>query len=214
MHKFCLFLSYCVLGSIPAAGSAQDLRPYLDAMKASYADSGNIDVLDDNTLVIEPKMPGPLCALPREEDGKTAWSVYTFPLASITVPLTVVDEYLVAEDKVFTNPEAMKSYKPGDVGDATMVVIVGVPGKQFHTLMYDRDKLTSLPPGLHSSAAYGQAPDDVAAFGLSFSDPAAERTFVTALKTAVVLAKSRAANSQAGSLNGASARNDPGRREP
>ena len=66
-----------------------------------------------------------------------------------------------------------------------MVVIAGEPGKQFHTITYDRDKLTHLGPGPHSAAAYGQAPDDTEAFGLTFSDRSAAREFEAALKEAV-----------------------------
>ena len=176
--------------ALPCA--AQNLASHFQAMKDSYAASGNIVVLDDHAVLIEPRMPGPLCALPRNENGKTTWSYYTFPLASIVVPLASVDETLIAENLVFTNPEAAKNYKPGDVGDTAMVVIAGVPGKQFHTIIYDREKLTHLGPGPHSSSAYGQAPDDTAAFGLTFSDRAAARAFETALKNAVLLAKAQA----------------------
>jgi hypothetical protein len=73
-----------------------------------------------------------------------------------------------------------------------MVVIAGVPGKQFHTITYDRQRFTQLGPGPHSSSAYGQAPDDTEAFGLTFSDRAAAIAFETALKNAVLLARSQA----------------------
>jgi hypothetical protein len=158
-------------------------------MKSSYALSGNIVVLDAHTILIEPKMPGPLCAVPRSQDGKTTWSYYTFPLASIVVPLSAVDEKLISENSVFTNPNAAKTYKPGDMGDTTMVVIAGVPGKQFHTLWYDREKLTHLGSGPHSPAAYDQTPDETEAFGLTFPDPASARAFEAALRDAVVQAK-------------------------
>jgi hypothetical protein len=170
---------------------AQDLQAHVQTMKSSYASSGNIVVLDDHTLVIEPTMPSPLCALPKVDGDKTSWSYYTFPLASITVPLAAVDETLIGEDQVFTDPKAARAFRPGDHGDTTMVVIVGEPGKQFHALSYDRDKLASLGPGPHSSSEYGQTPDDVEAFGLTFSDFTAARTFVAALKDAVVLAKAQ-----------------------
>ena len=137
-------------------------------------------------------MPGPLCALPRNENGKTTWSYYTFPLASIVVPLASVDESLIAEDLVFTDPDAAKNYKPGAVGDTAMVVIAGVSGKQFHTVTYDREKLTHLGPGPHSSSAYGQTADDTAAFGLTFSNHAEARAFEAALRNAVLLAKAQA----------------------
>ncbi len=52
---------------------------------------------------------------------------------AIVVPLNAVDESLISEDLVFTNPDAAKGYKPGDAGDTTMVVIAGVQGKQFGT---------------------------------------------------------------------------------
>jgi hypothetical protein len=172
----------------------QDLPTSIQAMKNSYAASGSIVVLDKSTIVIEPKMPAPLCALPKNQDGKTSWSFYTFPLASITVPLAEVDETLISEDRVFTDLNVTKTYKPGDVGDTTMVVVAVVPGKQFHTLLYDRDKFTRLGPGPHSSSEYGQAPDDTEAFALTFSDPAAARTFEIALKDAVILARARTAH--------------------
>ena len=104
----------------------QDIRSHVEQMKTAYTASGSIVVLDGQTLVIEPNMPAPVCALPREEDGKTAWSLYAFPLSSITVPLTEVDESVLSEDRVFTNPDAPKAYKPGDKGDAIMVVVVGM----------------------------------------------------------------------------------------
>jgi hypothetical protein len=163
-------------------------------MKGAYAGSGSIVALDKDTIVIEPKMPAPLCALPKNRDGKTIWSFYTFPLASITVPLAEVDETLISEDRVFTDLNVTKTYKPGDVGDATMVVVAGVPGKQFHTLLYDRDKFTRLGPGPHSTSEYGQAPDNTEAFALTFSDPAAARTFALALRNAVLLAKGQTAH--------------------
>jgi len=180
----------CCLCALPCA--AQNIATRIQTMKSSYASSGTIVVLDDRTIVIEPKMPSPICAMPINKDGRTDWSYYAFPLASIVVPLASIDETLISEDLVFTNPDAAKAYKPGDVGDTTMVVIAGVQGKQFHTMVYDRDKLASLGPGPHSSAEYGQGPDDTAAFGLTFSDRASARAFELALKDAVILAKSQA----------------------
>ena len=174
--------------------NAQNLASHIEVLKTSYASSGTIVVLDDKTLLIEPKMPSPFCALPSDKDGKITWSYYTFPLASITVPLAQVDERVISEDRVFTDPEVAKSYKPGDVGNATMIVIAGVPGKQFHTLIYDRDKLASLGPGPHASSEYDQAPDNTEAFGLTFADAADAREFATALKSAVLLAKAQAAH--------------------
>jgi hypothetical protein len=180
----------CSLFALPCA--AQNLASHIQTLKNAYASSGSIVVLDAQTIVIEPRMPGPICALPKSEDGKTTWSYYTFPLASIVVPLASIDENLILENLVFTDPEAPKAYKPGDVGDTTMVVIAGVPGKQFHTITYDRQRFTQLGPGPHSSSAYGQAPDDTEAFGLTFSDRAAAIAFETALKNAVLLARSQA----------------------
>lgn len=180
----------CSLIALPCV--AQNLATHMQTLKTSYASSGTIVVLDDHTIVIEPKMPSPLCAMPVNKDGKTSWNYYAFPLASIVVPLNAVDESLISEDLVFTNPDAAKGYKPGDAGDTTMVVIAGVQGKQFHTMIYDRDKLASLGPGPHASSEYGQGPDDTAAFGLTFADRSLARAFEMALKDAVILAKSQA----------------------
>jgi len=180
--------------SLCAAALGQDLPSNLQAMQSSYAGSGNILVVDKNTIVIEPKMPAPICAIPNNREGKTTWSFYNFPLASVTLPLAEVDETLISEDRVFSSPDAPKSYKPGDVGDTTMVVIAGSPGKQFHTLIYDLEKFTHLGPGPHSSKDYGQAPDDTEAFGLTFTDPAAARTFTVALRNAVLQAKAQTAH--------------------
>jgi hypothetical protein len=68
-----------------------------------------------------------------------------------------------------------------------------MPGKQFHTLIYDRDRFSKLGPGPHSSREYGQAPDDTMAFGLTFHDPEAARAFELALKEAVIMAKQKLA---------------------
>jgi len=174
------------------ACGAQDVRTRMEQMKSAYSASGSILILDNQTLVIEPNMPGPVCAMPRKEDGKVTWYRYAFPLASITVPLSEVDETLMSEDRVFTDPGAPQSYKPGDQGDTTMVVIVGMPGKKFRTLIYDRDKLEHLGPGPHNSSEYGQVQDNVEAFGLTFGDDAAARAFVRALRNAVILAKAQA----------------------
>jgi hypothetical protein len=181
----CLLVSSCICG-------AQDLRSRMEQMKTAYTASGSIVVLDGQTLVIEPNMPAPVCSLPREEDGKIAWYRYAFPLSSITVSLTDVDESLMGEDRVFTNPEAPSTYKAGDKGDAVMVVVVGMPGKKFPALIYDRDKLAHLGPGPHSSSDYGQVKDQVEAFGLTFNDTTAAHDFVTALRNAVTLAKTQA----------------------
>jgi hypothetical protein len=187
---FRLLLGCLVLGSV--ACNAQDVRSHMEQMKTAYTASGSIVVLDGQTLVIEPNMPAPVCALPRDEDGKIAWYRYAFPLSSITVPLTDVDESLMGEDRVFTNPDAPSVYKPGDKGDAVMVVVVGMPGKKFRALLYDRDKLQHLGPGPHRSAEYGQVQDQVEAFGLTFNDTAAAHAFVMALRNAVTLAKTQA----------------------
>lgn len=181
----CLLVSSCIC-------AAQDLRSHMEQMKTAYTASGSIVVLDGQTLVIEPNMPAPVCALPREEDGKIAWYRYAFPLSSITVPLTNVDESLMGEDPVFTNPDAPRAYKPGDKGDAVMVVVVGMPGKKFPALIYDREKLAHLGPGPHSGSDYGQVRDQVEAFGLTFSDTASAHAFIAALKNAVILAKTQA----------------------
>jgi hypothetical protein len=185
-----LLLLLCSLCVLPCA--AQDLASYFQTMKNSYASSGTIVVVDDHTILIQPRMPSPVCALPINKDGKTIWSYYAFPLASVVLPLAAVDETLISENLVFTDPDAQKGYKPGDAGDTTMVVIASVPGKQFHTVIYDRDKLESLGPGPHSSSQYGQGPDETEAFGLTFEDRAQAHAFERALKDAVLLAKSQA----------------------
>jgi hypothetical protein len=187
---FRFLLGCLVLGSVSC--NAQDIRSHMEQMKTAYTASGSIVAIDGQTLVIEPNMPAPVCALPREEDGKIEWYRYAFPLASITVPLTDVDASLVSEDRVFTNPEAPSAYKPGDKGDAVMVVVVGMPGKKFPALIYDRDKLAHLGPGPHRSSDYGQVQDKVEAFGLTFTDTAAAHAFVGALRNAVMLAKTQA----------------------
>lgn len=172
---------------------AQNISTNIQAMKSAYVGSGSIVAVGQNSIVIEPKMPSPVCALPLFKDGKTAWSFYTFPLASITVPLELVDETLLGEDRVFTDPEVAQKYKPGQVGETTMVVVSVVAGKHFHTLAYDREKFAHLGPGPHQSSEYGQTPDDTEAFGLTFSDPSAAHTFELALKEAVIEAKSKTA---------------------
>lgn len=184
------FLPGCLVVCSLTCG-AQDLHTRMEQMKSAYTSSGSI-VVDGQTLMIEPNMPAPICALPRQEDGKTTWYRYAFPLASITVPLTEVDESVVSVDRVFTNPEATKIYKPGDNGDTTMVVIVGMPGKKFRALIYDREKLAHLGPGVHNSSEYGQVQDQVEAFGLVFADSTAANEFIAALKNAVMLAKTQA----------------------
>jgi hypothetical protein len=189
--QFIYAVSLCLVLSATLCSAQQPSSP-IQQMKSSYADSGSIVVLDNQTILIEPNMPGPVCALPKNEGGKTTWSFYSFPLASITVPLQLIDESLITEDTVFTAPDATSSYKPGDVGDATMVVVVGQPGKQFHTVTYDREKLARLGPGPHSASEYGNAPDDVEAFGLTFADRNSARAFVAALRKAVMLARTTA----------------------
>ena len=71
---------------------AQNPVSSIQALKSSYSASGNIVAVDAQTILIEPRMPAPLCAMPRTEAGRISWSYYAFPLASITVPLTAVDE--------------------------------------------------------------------------------------------------------------------------
>ncbi|MGB6725426.1 MAG: hypothetical protein WBE74_05935 [Terracidiphilus sp.] len=193
MKRALLFLP-CFIFIASFSCVAQNSATPIETLKNAYAASGSIVVLNENTILIEPKMPAPVCALPKTENGKTTWQFYSFPLASITVPLAEVDETLISEDRVFTGFDAPKSYKPGDMGDATMIVIAGDEGKQFHTLIYDRDKLVQLGPGPHSSKEYDQAPDNTLAFGLTFSDPASAHAFEIALKDAVLEAKARAQN--------------------
>jgi hypothetical protein len=193
MKKVLPFLLSCSLGASFSC-VAQNAASPIDALKSAYAASGNIVVVDKNTILIQPKMPAPVCALPRIQNGQTTWQFYSFPLASITVPLNEVDETLISEDRVFTGDDAPKGYKPGDKGDITMIVIAGNEGTQFHTLVYDRDKLMQLGPGPHSSKEYDQAPDNTMAFGLIFSDPASARSFEIAFKNAVLQAKARAQN--------------------
>jgi hypothetical protein len=191
MKNLFRFLPGC-LALVSIACAAQDLPTRMDEMKSAYAASGSIVVLDSQTLVIEPNMPAPICALPRKEDGQITWYRYAFPLASITVPLSAIDENIMTEDRVFTDPNAPQVYKPGDVGDTTMVVVVSSPGKKFRALMYDREKLANLGPGPHSSSEYGQVQDEVEAFGLTFRDDDAARSFVASLRNAVILAKAKA----------------------
>jgi len=186
-------LTLCSLSLSITAAIAQDIPSNVQAMKSAYAASGSIIVLDARTLLIEPKMPAPLCAIPKQEAGQTTWLYYAFPLASITLPLADIDETLIGQDQVFTNPDAAKTYKPGDQGDTTLIIVASVRGKQFHTLLYDREKLIALGPGPHSGAEYGEAPDDTEAFALAFSDRAAARAFAAALRNAVLLAKAQAA---------------------
>jgi len=191
MKKSCASALWCLLLS-SVLSPAQDLHTRVQQMKISYAHSGSIVVVDDHTLLIEPNMPSPMCAMPRNDGGRTSWSFYAFNLASITVPLAAVDETLIGENMVFTDPDATKAYKNGDVGDTTMVIVAGVQGKLFRALTYDRDKLTHLGPGPHDGSEYGQTPDNVEAFGLTFSDHASARAFENALREAVLLAKEQA----------------------
>lgn len=194
MKQLSIFVATLLLAA-PSLGSAQNVSAQIQSMKAAYEDSGSgsIVALGGDSIVISPKMPSPICGLLMSKNGKTGWAYYTFPLASITVPLSAVDENQIVDNRVFTDPAVAAHYKPGDVGDATMVVIAGMQGKQFHTLIYDRDKYAQLGPGPHSSREYGQAPDDTVAFGLTFSDPQAAHTFELALKEAVVMAKQKLA---------------------
>lgn len=189
MKKPSLLLLLCVAA---ACGSAQDLASSIQAMRTAYAGSGSILAIDPQTIQIEPQMPAPLCAVPKDEDGQTTWRFYSFPLSSITLPLADVDEKLIGEDEVFTNPDAARSYKPGDAGDTTLVIVAGVTGKQFHTLLYDRDKFIHLGAGPHSSSEYGQRPDDTEAFALAFPNRAAAQSFAAALRRAVLLARAQA----------------------
>ena len=110
-----LFFTALVCIHFVLSCAAQNIASHIETMKTSYASSGTIDILDNRTIVIEPKMPSPLCAMPVNKDGKITWSYYVFPLASIVVPLAAVDETLMSEDLVFTNPDAAKGYKPGDL---------------------------------------------------------------------------------------------------
>jgi hypothetical protein len=190
MKKHSIFLVSLLL-LIPTIGFAQDISAKIQSMKTAYAGSGSIVSLDGDSIVISPKMPNPVCGLLMNKDGKTGWAYYSFPLASITVPLNDVDETQIVDNRVFTNPDAADHYKPGDEGETTLVVISGIPGKQFRTLIYDREKFAQLGPGPHSSREYGQAPDKTLAFGLTFSDADAARTFEQALKDAVIMAKQK-----------------------
>lgn len=192
VKKYSIFLLF-LLFIAPTLSFGQNLSAKIQSMKAAYSGSGSIVALDGDSIVISPKMPSPICGLLMNKEGKSGWAYYTFPLASITVPLSAVDESLIVDNRVFTDPNVADHYKPGDVGETTMVVISGMPGKQFHTLIYDRDKFSQLGPGPHSSREYGQAPDDTVAFGLTFSDPESARAFVLALKDAVMMAKQRTA---------------------
>lgn len=192
MKKFLLLLLLGVCLA-PADGMAQDLAASIQAMSAAYSESGSIVALDATTILIQPKMPAPICAVPRDADGKTTWSYYAFPLASVTVPLAIVDETLIGQDVVFTDPDTIRTYKPGQAGDTAMVIIAVVPGKQFHTLAYDRDKFLHLGPGPHSASEYGESPDDTEAFGLTFADRAEAQRFAAALKAAVIQAKAQLA---------------------
>lgn len=182
----------CLAAILSLTSAAQDIPTRMEQMKTAYAASGSIVALDGQTLVIEPNMPAPICALPRNEDGQITWYRYTFPLASITVPLSAVDESIVSEDRVFTDPNAQQVYKPGDVGETTMVVVVSTPGKKFRAVMYDREKRAHLGPGPHSGSEYGQVQDDVEAFGLTFRDNEAAHAFIAALRIAVMLSKTQA----------------------
>ncbi|MFP5204554.1 MAG: hypothetical protein ACLGSH_04275 [Acidobacteriota bacterium] len=186
--------SLCLLLCMAAAYcSAQDLAASIQAMQTAYAGSGSILSVDPQTVLIEPQMPAPLCAVPKDEGGQTTWRFYSFPLSSITLPLADVDEKLIGEDEVFTHPDAARTYKPGDAGDTTLVIVAGVPGKQFHTLLYDRDKFIRLGAGPHSSSEYGQHPDDTEAFALAFPNRAAAQSFAAALRRAVFLVRAQAA---------------------
>jgi hypothetical protein len=190
VKKLLLFL--LTLSILKPVCGAQDLAADVQSMASAYAGSGSIVAVDAQTIVIEPKMPAPVCAVPKNAGGEITWQYYSFPLASITVPLTSIDEKLIGQDVVFTDPDAQKKYKPGDVGDTTIVIVAGVQGKQFHTLLYDRDKFLHLGPGPHPPKDYGEMPDDTEAFALTFSDPAAARSFSAALRNAVLRAKARA----------------------
>ncbi len=190
VKKYPIFL-LTLLFIVSTASFAQDISTKIQSMQLAYSSSGSIIAVDGESIVISPKMPSPICGMLMTRDGKTDWAYYTFPLASITVPLSAVDESQIVDNRVFTDPDVAQHYKPGDVGETTMVVIAGMPGKQFHTLIYDREKFSQLGPGPHSSREYGQAPDDTVAFGLTFSDPHAAQTFELALKEAVILAKQK-----------------------
>ena len=107
---------------VPTIGFAQNLSAKIQSMKTAYSASGSLVALDGDSIVISPKMPSPICGLLMNREGKTGWTFYTFPLASITVPLSAVDESMIVDNRVFTDPNVADHDKPGAVGDATSMV--------------------------------------------------------------------------------------------
>ena len=103
-----LALTHCV---------AQNLSSNIQLMKNAYAGSGSIVALGEDAIVIEPKMPSPVCGLPLNKDGKTAWSYYTFPLSSITVPLAQVEDWKQLEQPFVAAVEQLIDFVT-ELGDA------------------------------------------------------------------------------------------------
>ena len=99
---------------------------------------------------------------------------------------------LMGEDRVFTNPDAPSAYKPGDKGDAVMVVVVGMPGKEIPRPDLRPREASHLGPGPHSGSDYGQVRTRSRPSALRSTTPPAAHAFVTALKNAVMLAKTQA----------------------
>lgn len=190
-----LFLILLVCSSVLFSGVAfgQNLKSYVSEMNKDIGEGGSVQLFDGHVLIFSFVVPGPMFIYTDHDTGNpntTAWTVRSLDVEGITADLKSLNEDTISDRAVFS-PPYFAVYKPGDVGDATMVEFSTVGDMLMSTTTVDRGKLAKLKPGNATPEQLGEntTPDKYAT--ILFSDRLAARDFEKALRAAVVVAKAQ-----------------------
>lgn len=164
---------------------------YLNQLKDAYAKSGEIGYVN-GSLAIAPMMPCPPLAFPVGGSGKDIrWDLLVFPTSHVLADLRMIDETSIEELHAFSVND-IGTYKVGDQGGLTIVVIKATSGKPFWVAEYDFDKLkAALQTGAKhiTGTEIGESREYRDRFSLIFENLSDARKFETALKNAAIVAK-------------------------
>ena len=192
------WLSLLLCGSLLFAGSAfgQNIQPYVSEMNKALGEHGSVSgsaaPLDGHVLKFTFAIPGPRFAFVSKDTGDpetTKWTVMRLDFMSITADLRLLDEGKIDELMVFSAPY-IGAYKPGDVGDTTIVEFHTIAGALLSRTTIDREMVSKLKfPGTYTEEQLGAKTITETVGLIAFSDKLAARDFEKALRVAIVIAK-------------------------
>jgi hypothetical protein len=162
-------------------------------MNKDLGERGSVVLFDGHVLIFEFVLPGPIFIYTDHDTGNpktTAWTAMNLDVESITADLKSLNEDTISDWTAFS-PPYFAVYKPGDIGDTTMVEFSTVGDAGMSRITVDRDKLAKLKPGKVTQEQLGEKTTSGKYAMIAFPDRLAAREFEKALRAAIVVAKAQ-----------------------